>query len=276
MSENYRMDRIREQERRRQQQSRNNQRRSRSYDRDIDQRRYEQDRMNDNYSRYSREYNRDRIDTRNRSNNRNVVDDRRYSHEPINNTYSRDRTPQRRNDDYRYQERSNIDSNRNYDREREYRLAERERIEREKERERIERIRQQDRNYNINQKERQERIQQLEQMNAANEEKKVESSNMVDVAKKKKDKGKILITILNILLGLAAIGIAAVGYIYGTGAKSRVQIYLIAEAIIVFLFIINGLRAIIKNKRIVEGIFLVLGVCIMITFMVLTIKRIFI
>ena len=71
--------------------------------------------------------------------------------------------------------------------------------------------------------------------------------------KEKKDKGKVLITILNILLGLVAIGIAAAGYIYGTGAKARVQVYLISEVIIVFLFTINGLRAIIKNKRIVEG-----------------------
>ena len=186
------------------------------------------------------------------------------------------REPQRRNEDYRYQERSNIDQNRNYNREREYRISERERLEREKEKERIERIRQQDRNYNLNQKERQERVQQLEQMNVANEEKKIESNDVMDVAKKKKDKGKVLITILNILLGLVAIGIAAAGYIYGTGAKARVQVYLISEVIIVFLFTINGLRAIIKNKRIVEGIFLLLGVCIMITFMVLTIKRVFI
>ena len=112
-------------------------------------------------------------------------------------------------------------------------------------------------------------------MNVANEEK-VNESNDMNVVTKKKDKGKVLITILNILLGLVAIGIAAAGYIYGTGAKSRVQIYLISEAIIVFLFIINGLRAIIKNKRIVEGIFLLLGVCIMVTFMVLTVKRVFI
>ena len=127
------------------------------------------------------------------------------------------REPQRRNEDYRYQERSNIDQNRNYNREREYRISERERLEREKEKERIERIRQQDRNYNLNQKERQERVQQLEQMNVANEEKKIESNDVMDVAKKKKDKGKVLITILNILLGLVAIGIAAAGYIYGTG-----------------------------------------------------------
>ena len=88
---------------------------------------YEQDRINNDYGR---EYSRDRVDARDR------VDNRRYNRETVNNAYGRDRMnrePQRRNEDYRYQERSNIDQNRNYNREREYRISERERLEREKE-----------------------------------------------------------------------------------------------------------------------------------------------